>query len=161
MAGTSLSNLYTRKKGKLDYIYVNPNVTREGQRALAEKLYSEIDTEKKLNRMFATRPQLQWAKERSGDQAKAFNDFCVEFIDTSKQTKDNVTDVIVQAQDRIDQLEDIRKHLVEVERQTYRFEMNLPDPYETISRQMYEFENERKEEEDREFEFDYSDSDSK
>ncbi|OHT09605.1 hypothetical protein TRFO_21498 [Tritrichomonas foetus] len=128
-AGTSLSNLYTLKKGPLDHIYINPTVTREGQRILAEKLYREIDAENTLHTAFVNRPQPLRGKDRAQDNAKIFNDFCVAFIDSSKETKEKVTSVISQAQNRLDELEEVRRHLAEIERQTYRFEMNLPNPY--------------------------------
>lgn len=126
--GTPLSNYKAKNTFPLDHIYVNPTVTREGQRELATKLHSEIDSEKELSHAFIHRPQPPKAKDRVEDQAKIFNDFCVQFIDSSKDTKEKVTNVLLEAQNRLSDLEDIRSHLEEVERATYRFEMGLPEP---------------------------------
>lgn len=129
MAGASLTNLRTLRKGPLDHIYVNPTVTREGQRKLAEKLYNEIESETQLDEQFKSREKPKRIKDKEEDNAKIFNDFCVAFIETSKETKDNVTNAISQAQDRLTQLDDLRNSLIEIERRNYRFEMNLPNPY--------------------------------
>ena len=128
MAGASLTNLRTLRKGPLDHIYVNPTVTREGQRKLAEKLYNEIESETQLDEQFKSREKPKRIKDKEEDNAKIFNDFCVAFIETSKETKDNVTNAISQAQDRLTQLDDLRNSLIEIERRNYRFEMNLPNP---------------------------------
>ncbi|KAK8894583.1 hypothetical protein M9Y10_023019 [Tritrichomonas musculus] len=129
MAGASLTNLRSLRKGPLDHIYINPIVTREGQRKLAEKLYHEIDSEVQLDEEFKNREKPKRIKDNEEDHAKIFNDFCIAFIDASKETKDNVTNAISQAQDRLTQLDDIKNSLTEIERRNYRFEMNLPNPF--------------------------------
>ena len=125
---STISNLYKVKRSPVDRIYVNPSVTREGQRKLATKLYAEIADEATLEENFKKREIPVRNKDPAQDNAKIFNDFCVDFIDKSKGTKENVLNVINDASDRISALEETKRHLVEVERMTYRFEMNLPDP---------------------------------
>lgn len=142
LAGASLTNLRTLRKGPLDHFYINPTVTREGQRKLAEKLYHEIDSETQLDEQFKTREKPKRIKDKEEDNAKIFNDFCVAFIDSSKETKDNVTNAISQAQDRLTQLDDLRNSLIEIERRNYRFEMNLPNPYESDDDEKLEEEEE-------------------
>ena len=130
------TNVPNRKKGPLDHIYVNPNVTREAQRDLAAKLHSEISAEKDLDDLFRNRSHPSKASDRSEDSAKIFNDFCVQFIDSSKDTKDRVSDVLARASDRLRELEEAKAHLEEVERRTYRFEMNLPEQTSSIEDEM-------------------------
>lgn len=131
MAGASLTNLHSLRKGPLDHFYINPTVTREGQKKLAEKLHHEIESEAQLDEEFKTREKPKRIKDKEEDHAKIFNDFCIAFIDSSKEIKDNVTNAISQAQDRLTQLDDLRNSLVEIERRNYRFEMNLPNPIES------------------------------
>lgn len=114
-------------RGPLDHIYVNPNVTRAAQRELAVKLHAEIATDAELDRAFRTRPMPAKGKQRQEDQARIFNEFCVAFIEASKQTKEQVAVVLDEANARLRQLEDVRLRLEDVERRTYRFEMDLPE----------------------------------
>lgn len=136
-AGTALSNLYFRNTFATNQIYTNPNVTKEGQENLSNKLHSEIETEEKLTDLFKTRPRSLPPKERKEDSAKIFNDFCVEFIEASKTTREDVQNTLNDAHNRLIDLEDLRQHLEEVERRAYRFEMNLPD-HPIISNQVEE-----------------------
>lgn len=106
----------------------NPTVTREGREVLSVKLHSEIDTEKELDKSFRSRQKPVRASERGEDSAKIFNDFCVDFIARSKDEKDHVNSVLYDTQTRASELASIRQHLEELERQTYRFEMCLPNP---------------------------------
>ena len=60
----------------------------------------------------------------------------MQFIDSSKDTKDRVSDVLARASERLKELEDARAHLEEIERRTYRFEMNLPEQTVSIEDEM-------------------------
>jgi hypothetical protein len=133
-------------KGPLDHIYVNPNVTRAAQRELAVKLHQEIATEAELDRAFRTREMPDKNRNKEGDQARIFNEFCVAFIEASKATREHVTGVLDEANNRLKDLEEVRAKLEEVERRTYRFEMDLPDEARTVESEMLRAINEEKEE---------------
>ena len=108
-------------------LYVNPNVTKSAQLELAEKLKEEVELETKLTEEYKKRP----GRDRSAstiDEAKIFNDFCVGFINESKDTRDKVSDSISDATRRLKELSDLCSHLEEMQRVNYRFEMNLPEP---------------------------------
>jgi len=126
MNGTPMSNYRARTRFAIDSIYTNPEVTKEGQDNLALKLHNEIDHEKELTTMFRNRAALKQKRETSSDGAKAFNDFCIDFLETSKKTKESVSGTLEDAQKRYETLKEVYCHLEDVERETYRFEMNLP-----------------------------------
>jgi hypothetical protein len=123
--GTELSNYTPVNKFSLDTIYTNPNVTREGQQTLSDNLQNSMSLEETLNHSFETREKRVQDKETDG--AKIFNDFCVDFIDKSAGTKEGITNTIDDVSVRLAELQKLKAHLEEVERQSYRFEMNLPD----------------------------------
>ena len=123
--GSALSNYHAVNKFAIDNIYVNPNVTREGQEELSSKLHHEISAEEELTKSFLSREKP--VKNKENDSAKIFNDFCVSFIESSGSTKDGVTNTLNDVHSRLEELEALRSHLEEVERESYRFEMNLPD----------------------------------
>jgi hypothetical protein len=134
------------QKCPLDHIYINPNVTRAAQRRLAAKLHSEISTEAELDRAFRTRQIPVRDKEHQGDQARVFNEFCVAFIEASKEQKDQVVQVLEDANARFQELQEVRARLEEVERRTYRFEMDLPDEVHTAEGDILRALKEEKEE---------------
>ena len=127
-ANTSFSNLNRTRKGRLDYIYVNPTVTQRGQHDLAQKLQKEIELEAELDKSFRSRQTPVRSMDKNDDSVKEFNDFCIKFMDSSKETKENVSNVLNNMDSRITEMESIQKHLEEIERQYYRFEMGLPEP---------------------------------
>lgn len=128
--GRSLSNYTgTARRGPLNSIHVNPRVTREGQRELAARLHAEIASDRELEESFRRRPVSVKARDDSLNSARIFNDFCVSFIDQSKDTKDRVVGALSEANHRLKQLEQAREHLEEIERRNYRFEMDLPEEY--------------------------------
>lgn len=124
--GSELSNLIPKNQYATNKIYINPDVTKRGQEILSEKLHNEIEKEDELTKAFLSRERHQ-KKDPSNDNAKIFNDFCVDFIEKSDTTRDGVTGSIDQVQERLNRLEEMRAHLEEVERRAYRFEMNLPE----------------------------------
>ena len=108
-------------------LYVNPKVTKPAQLELAENLKAAVEMEAQLTEDFKKRP----GRDRSAstkDDAKIFNDFCVGFINDSKNTRDKVSASISDANRRLKELNDLCSHLEEMQRINYRFEMNLPDP---------------------------------
>jgi hypothetical protein len=133
-------------KGPLDHIHINPNVTRTAQRELAAKLHAEIATDAELDRAFRRRPMPVKSKDRHEDQARIFNEFCVAFIEASKQTKEQVANVLDEANTRLRQLDDVRLRLEDVERRTYRFEMDLPDESQSLENDLERQLKEEKEE---------------
>ena len=123
--GSELSNYSPCNKFTFDSIYTNPNVTRDGQQILSDKLQSEISAEETLTRSFETREKR--VKNQEEDGAKIFNDFCVEFIGKSAEAIGGVVNTINEVDARLTELQQLKEHLEEVERQSYRFQMNLPD----------------------------------
>jgi hypothetical protein len=115
---------------------VNPNVTRAAQRELAKKLHAEVALEKDLDRAFLTRPPPTSNRDQVQDNAKIFNDFCIEFIETSKVTKEHVVQVLDDAHARMTELDELQARLEEVERRNYQFEMNLPDAPRTVDNEI-------------------------
>lgn len=124
--GSELSNYVPRNQYATNNIYINPDVTKEGQEKLSQKLHSEIEKEEELTQAFLTRER-HHKKDPANDNAKIFNDFCVDFIDKATTTREDVSMSINQVQDRLARLEEMRAHLEEIERRSYRFEMNLPE----------------------------------
>ena len=132
-SGTQLSNYHAVNKFAINNIYVNPNVTREGQQELSDKLHHEISAEDELTESFLNREKPTKNKEQ--DNAKIFNDFCVQFIESSTGTKEGVSNTLNDVHSRLEELESLRSHLEEVERESYRFEMHLPDKPLSIKEQ--------------------------
>ena len=125
--GSRLSNYRPKTRYAVDSIYTNPEVTLEGQQNLSEKLHNEISKEKELLEIFKKRQPNKKKVSSNPEGAKVFNDYCISFLENSKYTKENVLNTIDDAEKRIFFLKDLHSHLEEVERNTYRFEMNLPD----------------------------------
>lgn len=123
--GSELSNFVPRNQYMTNKIYINPDVSKEGQEILSQKLHSEIEKEEELTKSFLSRERHK--KDPTNDNAKIFNDFCVDFIDKSTATRDDVSNSINQVQERLSRLEQMKAHLEEIERRSYRFEMNLPE----------------------------------
>lgn len=125
--GTRLSNLKYFNTFATETIYVNPKVTKEGQRKLADQLINEIEQEKILNSSFRDKAITKKEINIPDKGARAFSEFCEEFLERSKETRDNLATSISDSHVRLLDLSTFRKHLEEVERASYRFEMNLPD----------------------------------
>ena len=138
MTARSLSNYPgTSRRSALDSINFNPRVTREGQRELAARLHAEIASDKELEEAFRRRPVAPKVRDDSLNSAKIFNDFCVSFIEGSKDTKDRVAGALAEANHRLKQLEKAQEHLEEIERRQYRFEMDLPEEYVTPEEEIH------------------------
>jgi hypothetical protein len=115
---------------------VNPNVTRAAQRELAKNLHAEVAVEKDLDRAFRIRPAPTLNRDQIQDNAKIFNDFCIEFIEASKVTKEHVAQVLDDARARMTELDELQARLEEVERHNYQFEMDLPDAPRAIESEL-------------------------
>lgn len=101
--------------------------TRDGQQRLSELLTSTLKGVNEQEDAFRARSRTDRVSSLN-DERTVFHNFCAEFCANATNKRETINDLLQSSSATHNELLKLRQKLDEMERASYRFEMELPDP---------------------------------